>query len=140
MEVRIFHGRMTLLHISAVAGASTMVLVFRAGPNITHVLSSSQAAPKTLFDFDQVHTNVQQQVFIRVRGGSSLWCAIFGAADGYSTIAAYTRNDVPSAGGWWLGLGSGRDAAGSGNVFVYVLWFLCGLPLCWISYCCAQKT
>jgi len=96
LEVRLYHDRMTLLHIQNSARANNMVLEFISGPNITHVLSSTRAAPKTFFDFDMVHTQVQRRVAIQANGQPSLWCAIFGAADGYVQISAKTTGDSAS--------------------------------------------
>merc|ERR1719410_390889 len=92
LEVRLYHDRMTLLHLQNIASGNDMVLEFRNGPNITHVLQSSRAAPKTFFDFDIVPTQVSRRVKITASSpsssSSSIWCAIFGAADGYVQITA----------------------------------------------------
>jgi len=89
LQVRVYRDRMTLLHIENTAWAQHMVLDFLSGPNITHILSSSKAAPKTLFDFDQAwapgHPN---RVEIHANGAPSIWCVVFGAKDGYLEIAA----------------------------------------------------
>jgi len=57
LEVRLYHDRMTLLHLQNIVSGNDMVLEFRNGPNITHVLQSSRAAPKTFFDFDIVQVS-----------------------------------------------------------------------------------
>jgi len=88
LEVRLYHDRMTLLHLQNIVSGNDMVLEFRNGPNITHVLQSSRAAPKTFFDFDIVPTQVSRRVKITASSSPSIWCAIFGAADGYVQITA----------------------------------------------------
>merc|ERR1712176_1160187 len=57
----------------------------------THVLVSSNAAPKTLFDFDQV-----PQLGHPIRGQPSIWYAIFGARDGFVKVTATTYGEGPS--------------------------------------------
>jgi hypothetical protein len=58
MKVNVFRDRMTLLHLRNIGRVQNMVLDFKGGPNLTDVLTSSRAAPKTFFDFDRVHFTV----------------------------------------------------------------------------------
>jgi len=97
LEVRLYHDRMTLLHIQNHAQAQAMELQFLSGPNVTHVLSSSRKAPKTFFDFDKVHAQMQRRVHVVNNGKQHLWCAIFGAADGFLTIKVQTVSEAQSA-------------------------------------------
>jgi len=98
LEVRLYHDRMTLLHIQNHAQAKIMELRFLTGPNITHVLTSTHSAPKTFFDFDKVHTQeASRKVSVLAGGKQSLWCAVFGAADGFVTINVKTFADSQSA-------------------------------------------
>jgi len=127
LEVRLYRDRMTLLHIQNAARADNMILEFVTGNNITHVLSSSRAAPKTFFDFDQVHTQVRRQVEIRSNGEPYIWCAIFGATDGYVQVAARTYRDVPAA------------PVPIGFALVCVFALLCGLVVLGVIYGGAQR-
>merc|ERR1719215_143834 len=54
-QMRIYRDRMTLIQIQNPVDTANTVLAFSSAVNITHVLSSSKAAPKTWFDFDQMH-------------------------------------------------------------------------------------
>lgn len=97
LEVRIYNDRMTLLHIQNHARAQVMEIQFLSGPNVTHVLSSSRSAPKTFFDFDKVHTQMHRRVSVLANGKQEMWCAIFGAADGFVTIDVKTFSEAQSA-------------------------------------------
>jgi len=97
LEVRLYHDRMTLLHIQNRAHARIMELQFLSGPNVTFVLSSTRKAPKTFFDFDKVHTQMRRRVTLLAGGKESLWCAIFGAADGFLTINVKTFAEAEAA-------------------------------------------
>merc|ERR1712048_1043488 len=48
-----------------------------------------QSLPKTLFDFDQMYA-FGNELEIRANGHPSIWCAIFGAADGLMVVSART--------------------------------------------------
>merc|ERR1719433_2675215 len=116
MEVRLYRDRMTLLHLENDAKASDMVLDFVAGQNITHVLSStSREAPKSFFDFDQVHTQVQGRVRIIAEGRHSIWCTIFGGENGYVQVQGRAYGALPSSSFHW------------GFTLVCAFAFLCGL-------------
>lgn len=96
LEVRVFRDRMTLIHIDNAARADFLSLALSSfggasvGLNITHVLTSSRAAPKTLFDFDRAPVQVGGGFEIRGEGQPSLWCALFGARDGFVRVSART--------------------------------------------------
>jgi hypothetical protein len=101
--VQLFNQRMTLLHIEQ-PGADIQAtpyregvlengieLSFKAGLNISHVLTSSWRSPKTVFDFDKVVLHpADGQVRIRNVGRSSLWCAIFASVDSHVQITVQT--------------------------------------------------
>jgi len=127
MEVKLFKSRLTLLHIENVAQASRMLIQFMPGPNITHVLSSSQAAPKTFFDFDNIHTQVQRSVTIPSFNKPYIWCAIFGAADGYVQVVAKSFGEHP------------ETSPPLGFAMVCVLGLVGGLVVLALIYGGAQK-
>lgn len=85
MEVRVWRDRVTLLHFTELqnVNAKTFKVSFLPGLDVGHVMVSSQAAPKTLFDFDQLPDVVNRTVVLDVEGVPSMWVAIFGAADGF---------------------------------------------------------
>lgn len=95
-EVRLFSQRLTLLHLRNSAEDGTIRLAFSAGPNVTHVLTASVAAPRTLFDFDQVHLQENRGVRIMMLGRSDIWCALFAGADDASVVV--TASLEPSSG------------------------------------------
>jgi hypothetical protein len=91
LEVNLFRDRLTLLHLRGVPGGEAVSLEFQgASVSITHVLSASLLAPKTLFDFDQIHLpDVDTHVRIQAASSNnaqSLWFAIFAGANGYATV------------------------------------------------------
>jgi len=86
MQVRVFRDRMTLIHLENVHGLEEMEMSFLQEPEISHILTSSKAAPKTLFDFDAVLTQVDGKVHIRAQQQQDVWCAIFGRRDGYAQV------------------------------------------------------
>lgn len=92
-EVRLFRDRLTLLHLKNVNELKHMSLTFRSGPKITHVLTASGAAPKTLFDFDdqagqQGFGDTDKKFVIHARHQQNIWCAIFSKANGYTQITS----------------------------------------------------
>lgn len=93
LEARVYRDRITLLHLINKVGARSMVLNLTGGPSVAPILSSTKAAPKTLFDFNQVHTKAGG-VQIFADREPSLWCAIFGANDGFVRIAARTDPEL----------------------------------------------
>lgn len=126
LEVRLYHDRLTLLHIGNGVPGGGMLLEFQSGPNITHALSSSKASPKTLFDFDQVHEQVENQVQIDVKGEPAVWVALFGAADGYAQLTARSIDNAP-------------QAPAIGFALVCVFGLLCALVVLGVIYGGAQK-
>lgn len=94
--VRLYSDRMTLLHIAVAnerheAGAmSELVVRLQVGHNVSHVLSSTLARPKTLFDFDQLKLpsgdSSQEDVVAHATGKNGMWCALFGRMDGYVQV------------------------------------------------------
>lgn len=92
-EVRLYRDRLTLLHLQNVHQLRHLSLSFNSGPQITHVLATSGAAPKTLFDFyDEPVQGLddagQNTVVIAANDGESMWCAIFSKVDGYTQITS----------------------------------------------------
>eukprot|EP00930_Biecheleria_cincta_P056844 TRINITY_DN42878_c0_g1_i1.p1 TRINITY_DN42878_c0_g1~~TRINITY_DN42878_c0_g1_i1.p1 ORF type:complete len:656 (+),score=105.40 TRINITY_DN42878_c0_g1_i1:21-1988(+) len=106
-EVRLFSDRLTLLHLNNVHQLKHMSLTFRSGPKITHVLTASMAAPKTLFDFDDqapqggagLNDMEENKFVIHAHNRQNIWCAIFSKANGYTQITsvAYGSSDGDSA-------------------------------------------
>lgn len=93
LEVRIFRDRLTLLHIENPSLAQALSLTFVSGPSISHVLTSTRASPKTFFDFDHLGQAVPvSNNFQIIAGGQRrIWCAIFGAQDGFVQLDVSTR-------------------------------------------------
>ncbi|CAK0855822.1 unnamed protein product [Prorocentrum cordatum] len=88
LTVRLYRDRMTLIEVENTAGARSVALQFSKGPNVTHVLSALKA-PKTVFDFDQVASADGDLVVIDTEE-PTIWCALFGAADGELQLVART--------------------------------------------------
>lgn len=87
-QVRVYRDRMTLLHLSNEDLAERLLLTFTGG-NVSHVLISTQAKPKTLFDFNSAPSmQPGKLVMIAADGEPALWCAIFGGTDGWATVGA----------------------------------------------------
>jgi len=87
-QVRVYRDRMTLLHIPNEEFADHLMLSF-VGSNITHVLTSTRASPKTLFDFNgQPDIQPGRKVEFVTGRQPALWCAIFGGADGWAEVRA----------------------------------------------------
>jgi len=97
MEVQLYRDRVTLLHVNMSSSDPTsMRLEFKNGLKISHVLSTRQRAPRSFFDFDQVHVLDEQQVQINAEGRhDAIWCAIFGAEDGTVEVLAQALDDGP---------------------------------------------
>lgn len=105
-EVRIYDDRMTLLHVRNLGKDDKIEIQFMSGPNITHILSSSAPAPKTLFDFDKLNYQVggddedfqkddnddetASNIHIITKGQDWIWCALFGGTDGSVDITVRT--------------------------------------------------
>lgn len=98
MQVRTFSDRMTLIHLRNVHHLHYMMMRFHEGPKVSHVLVSSKAAPKTLFDFDQVMSEVGDQVKVHAHERQDLWCAIFGGKDGYLRVTVRSAGEASSVG------------------------------------------
>jgi len=126
-QVRLYHDRVTLVFMKNRIGASNMVLRFPAGPNVTHVLSTSRSAPKTLFDFDTEHTRQNAFFEVDARNEPAIWCAVFGAADGFLQVSATSYGEVPSA------------PVPIGFALVCVFGLLCALLVLGVIYGGAQK-
>lgn len=97
-EVRLFRDRLTLLHLKNVLQLQHMSLSFKSGPKITHVLTSSRAAPRTLFDFDDAPVQgltdlLLNKVVIHARRRQDIWCAIFAKEDGYVQITSVAHGN-----------------------------------------------
>lgn len=118
-EVRIFSQRLTLLHVVNAGEVKEIQLSFSSGADITHVLASSVAAPKTLFDFDQVFSQLHGKAHIAMLGKSDIWCALFAGNDDASVVVTVSSVGPPTAGA----------AAASPMVFILLCIFtlLCGL-------------
>jgi len=104
LQVRVYRDRMTLLHVTLPPDTAEMVLAFKPAADVTHILSSSQAAPKTFFDFDQMHvkevTSGSEEVAsfkVHVIGKTTMWCAIFGAENGMVELDARSMVAAPQA-------------------------------------------
>jgi len=96
-QVRVYHDRMTLLHIPNEHLHDRLMMSF-VGTNITHVLVSTRAAPKTFFDFNAAPpVQPGRKVQITAGGEPALWCAIFGGSDGWAEVRAAKYED-PNAG------------------------------------------
>eukprot|EP00747_Dinoflagellata_sp_TGD_P223396 gnl/TRDRNA2_/TRDRNA2_94971_c0_seq1.p1 gnl/TRDRNA2_/TRDRNA2_94971_c0~~gnl/TRDRNA2_/TRDRNA2_94971_c0_seq1.p1 ORF type:complete len:824 (+),score=125.52 gnl/TRDRNA2_/TRDRNA2_94971_c0_seq1:114-2474(+) len=97
LEVSLFRDRLTLVRIHTTTDRREVDVSFTSGDKITHVLTSSVASPKTLFDFDQVHLqDGQEQQQLRFYSGKSyIWCALFGAVDGHAELSLRNIGDVP---------------------------------------------
>jgi len=91
LQVRTFSSRMTLLHLRNVNRLHSMQLTFLSGTEIAHVLTSSKASPKTLFDFDRAPAQVNGMVRIEAKDQENVWCAIFGRRDGYAQITVQSE-------------------------------------------------
>lgn len=99
MQVQLYRDRVTLLHVNMSSSDPTsMRLEFKNGLKISHVLSTRQRAPRSFFDFDQVHVLDEQEVQIEADGRPAIWCAIFGAEDGSVEVLAQALDD---RGGVW---------------------------------------
>lgn len=138
MEVNLFNDRLTLVHVMLTAPKHNLELSFLSGPNITHVLSSTRSAPKTLFDFNQellprlISSNGgisahHRRVEVRAEGSKSLWVAIFAGVDGKVQVTAQTYNDPPAA------------SPSAGFAFLCVFVLLCSLVVIALLYFGAQK-
>jgi hypothetical protein len=88
-EVKLYRDRVTLLHVNmSSSDPSSMELQFKAGQKVSHVLSTRQRAPRSFFDFDQVHAVDGHKVHIEADGKPAIWCALFGAEDGFVQVSA----------------------------------------------------
>jgi len=127
IEVQLFRDRLTLLRFEGVlAQVDSVKMHFTAGPNITHILSSSMAAPKTFFDFDQMHEHSMGRVEVPTQGGPITWVALFGAKDGYLQMKVTTEEVAP-------------EAPAIGFALVCVFMLLCALLVLGVIYGGAQK-
>lgn len=97
LQVRTFKDRMTLLHLVNIHHLQKMQLDFVSGSSITHVLASSKASPKTLFDFDQAPVQVDGGVRIDAQDQGDVWCAIFGHDDGSAQITVKSGGEPDGA-------------------------------------------
>jgi len=131
-EVRLFSQRLTLLHVSNVGTMKRIHLAFSSGPDVTHVLTSSKAAPKTLFDFDQVHVQSKGNVHIDMLGEKDIWCALFAGSDDASVLVTASSS---------MGPGARVVAAGSPMVSALLCIFtsLCGLLVSGSIYSLVKK-
>jgi len=116
LEVRVYRDRMTLLHLKNTKEFQHMELAFLAGVDVSHVLISSKAMPKTLFDFDKtIAKDDRNIVAIQGSGHPSMWCAIFGNDDGWAQIEARTSGSAAS------------DSMNFSFALVLVFGVICGL-------------
>lgn len=126
-RVSLFEDRLTLLHVGNPTSSIGIKIAFSAGPKIVHVLSSTAAAPKTLFDFDRVHMQQDYGVLIDAFGKPDLWCAIFAKVD--ASLIVTISPVVPAS-------------ATSPTMVIALVSFLiliCGLLLCGSSYSAYKK-
>jgi hypothetical protein len=87
-QVKVYRDRMTLLHIPNDDLADVVKLQF-SGADVSHVLVSTKAAPKTLFDFDSAPSvRPGRPIQINAAGEPALWCAVFGNANGWADVFA----------------------------------------------------
>jgi len=122
-QVRVYRDRMTLLHIPNNDFADRMMLSF-TGSNITHVLVSTSAVPKTLFDFNSApQVDPGRNVEITADREPALWCAIFGGADGWANVKAAKLADPSMA----MSFSSSFICIGGFVVAVIVLTLLTGV-------------
>lgn len=134
LEVQLFKQRLSLLHISGIpVEAEALKLQFTPGPNVTHILSSSRAAPKTFFDFDMMHEYSNGQVVIpcghleQVDGQSrSAWVALWGAKDGHLQMTVRTAKLE-------------QQAPASGFAMVPILGLICALIVLALVFGGAEK-
>eukprot|EP00442_Polarella_glacialis_P025350 CAMPEP_0115159742 /NCGR_PEP_ID=MMETSP0227-20121206/70414_1 /TAXON_ID=89957 /ORGANISM="Polarella glacialis, Strain CCMP 1383" /LENGTH=752 /DNA_ID=CAMNT_0002571553 /DNA_START=93 /DNA_END=2353 /DNA_ORIENTATION=+ len=120
LEARVYRDRLTLLQVRNTDRAEHLELQFLAGPEISHVLTSSAAAPKTLFDFDAAYEQTGDTIVILAGGQESIWCAIFGKSDGFAQITARAYGTSPVRAG---------SPANFSFALVCVLFLLCGLAM-----------
>jgi len=129
MQVQMYSRRLTLLHINSLPDQVSRVRLHftpGSGPNVTHILSSSKGAPKTFFDFDQQHMHSSGRVDIPLRGEPSMWCALFGAQDGYLQVSIQAME-------------ADQQAPAIGFALVCVFTLLCALLVLGVIYGGAQK-
>lgn len=133
LQVRVYRDRMTLLHITNPPDTANMALSFNPQMEITHILSSSKAAPKTFFDFDQMHakevTTGSAEVVsfqVPVLGKTTMWVAVFGASD---MLVELDARSVAVA----------TQAPAIGFALVCVFGLLCALLVLGVIYGGAQK-
>lgn len=118
-QVKVYRDRMTLLHIPNEDLADRLHLSF-TGANVSHVLVSTKAAPKTLFDFNSAPGVASgRAVEINAEGEPALWCAVFGTTDGWANVVAARR----SAAGRGMPLASACVAL----ILATILFLNCGV-------------
>eukprot|EP00929_Paragymnodinium_shiwhaense_P075180 TRINITY_DN3842_c1_g3_i1.p1 TRINITY_DN3842_c1_g3~~TRINITY_DN3842_c1_g3_i1.p1 ORF type:complete len:984 (+),score=205.17 TRINITY_DN3842_c1_g3_i1:83-3034(+) len=92
VEVKLFKDRLTLLHIKNEAHMSRVSLSFTGEMEVTHVLSSTDVAPKTFFDFDRQHQLGDDGSVKMQLSGDVFWCALFAGADGDLVVNIKTHS------------------------------------------------
>eukprot|EP00928_Gymnodinium_smaydae_P018427 TRINITY_DN17011_c1_g4_i1.p1 TRINITY_DN17011_c1_g4~~TRINITY_DN17011_c1_g4_i1.p1 ORF type:complete len:834 (-),score=105.22 TRINITY_DN17011_c1_g4_i1:72-2549(-) len=86
-SVRVFRDRLTLLHVLGVPAGRHVEMDF-GDTSLTHVLTSSVAAPKTFFDFDNMLVPSNKEK-LRIGGGRKLWIALFAGRDASVQVNAH---------------------------------------------------
>lgn len=97
-QVQLFNKRATLLRIGGISLLAEKVSIrLEGGPLVSHVLSTTQSAPKTFFDFDKTHENKQGVVEVLTRSSHFLWVAFFADGDGDAEVTAVMHEVTPQA-------------------------------------------
>jgi hypothetical protein len=132
-EVEVYKDRLTLIHIQNDAKVYDVELDFFLGPKIEYVLTTTERAPKTLFDFNKLqrdpHMGTSGPIRINAHGEVSIWCAIFGAQHGFVQVSARAYG-APTG---------GEGSAPQHVVVICLLLLLSGLILVCLCQSRAQK-
>lgn len=127
-KVNLFRDRATLIHVWNTALRHNTELKFSKDKStLSHVLSSTRALPKTLFDFDQVHASSAGKVKIRSKEVDTVWLALFANQDDTVEITVRTFDDPPA------------ESVPLGFAVLCVFGLLCGLLLLALLYGGALK-
>lgn len=98
MQIQIYNQRATLLRLGGLDPQADEIVMQRTdGPRIGHILSSVQVAPKTFFDFDQLHEMKDEIVEVDTRHAPVVWVAFFGDEDGQLLMTLTTKEAIPQA-------------------------------------------
>merc|ERR1711957_686382 len=103
-NVKLYKEQLTLLQLTNIPVGSAVEIQFKTDGsasvrNVLRVLTSTQAKPKTLFDFDQMHMAVGGKVEVHAHGqDTTIWCALFAAIEGSMEIRARSFKAVAGSG------------------------------------------